>query len=113
MDDKKRLVRKLRKVRASVELLLRTAKKKDEYKDNDEKLVAKFLAIELRSRGFDLKKMTAEELLAEYAKGSITPIDLIIRARRKAQELNMDCRGTRWNERHGLSTSVKDDIDET
>lgn len=107
----KSVVRKLRNVRPKVERLLRDPLKGEIYRDNDEMLAARFWAEELMSQQLNLKRMNAEEFLLKYAKGEVTPIDLILRARRKAQELNEDCRGVRWHERHGMDEDLKKNVD--
>jgi hypothetical protein len=109
----KGITKKLRNLRPKVEVLLRTeSKHRDDYRDNDEVLIARFWANELKALGLDKKTMSVQDFFVLYTEGKITPADLVLRARRKAQELNEDCRGKRWYERHGLAEDLKNNIDE-
>jgi hypothetical protein len=81
-----------------------------EYRDNDEMLVAKFWYDELKRMGKDLRIMTTQDFLITYGKGELTPSDIIIRARRRAQEELPELRGKKWDERHREAKKVRNQI---
>lgn len=89
----------------------RLLNKYPEYRDDDERLVAKFWYLQLRNFNQNPDTMTAVDFLMLYAKGQLlTSADTIVRARAKAQEDKPELRGDKWLGRHTTGTTVAQEI---
>lgn len=85
---------------------------KNEYKDNDEKLVATAWFNELKDMGFDPTQMSAFSFLKLYAENRLTSADIITRARRLVQAENKELRGEAWYKRHKEEKEVREQIND-
>jgi hypothetical protein len=75
-------------------------KEKEEYRDNDEKLIARYWADQIRGAGTNLKSITAHELLVKLGEGGLRSSEDIIRTRRLLQSKLPELRGKKWEQRH-------------
>lgn len=70
-------------------------------RDNDQWLIARIWAIEIKSRGLSTKEMTASQFLKMFATESVlSSPESIRRSRQKLQEQNPNLRGKAYEERH-------------
>jgi len=105
------VVKRIRETKPKVEALLRNPQGGATYKDDDEKLVARYWIEEVKGiTGKEPKVISMIEFLTIYGQGKITPADDITRARRQLQEKKEDLRGLTWNERHGKEQDVRKNI---
>lgn len=103
----------LANIQATKDKVIHLLKRKAEYKDDDEKLVAAFWFNEVRDKyKNDTKAMTAYDFLDLYSRGGLTSADVITRARRKAQEENKELRGKKWAERQHEEKEVRQHIND-
>lgn len=99
---------KILKTRETLEGLL---ERNPEYRDDDERLAAAFWYKQLYNAGYDLKTLSAYDLLKIYASNQLlTSADTIVRARAKLQENRPDLRGKKYNERHKDGVEVANEI---
>jgi len=100
------------KIKSTKEKVVNYLKTKVEYRDNDERLCCAYLWNEIKEKGLDTQTLLAHELLSMYASGKLTPLDIILRARRKAQEEHPELRGKKWAQRHREEKEVRENINE-
>lgn len=102
----------------TIKVLIHKLLEDREYlRDNDESLSANIIYLFLDKRGFNVKKMSAFDLLNMYAKNELPTIDYITRVRRKLQEDNPELRGKNYKARQNKAEEItkqinKDEIDE-
>jgi len=95
---------KIFKTKLEVERLLRTI---PALRDNDERLVSNFWYQQLKFHGKDPHYLSCMEFLEIYKENQLlTGADIIVRARAKAQQKNLDLRGEKYNERHNNGIEV-------
>lgn len=87
------------KAKETVENLL---KSRPELRDDDRALIAEvYRQAAAHKYGEDLRRISAEAFLADYANGSFPSAESIRRSRAKLQEHNTDLRGEKYEERKG------------
>ena len=86
------------KVKETVENLLR---KREHLRDDDNKLIASYWWLELKSKNIDINELSALEFLEMYSKCSLTNAESIRRIRQKLQEEKEFLRGHKYYERKG------------
>lgn len=101
------IINRIASTKKYVETLLRA---NPVYRDDDDKLVAKYHLHELNKSRINPNQISAMTLLTMQAQGKFTPADLIKRCRRKVQVEIEELRGVTWNERHGQSKDVRENI---
>ena len=96
------------RISKTIDKVIYLLNKYPDLRDNDQKLVAYYNWNEIGSAKF--KTLSAKGFLDLLIKGDITPAQTILRARRKAQELNEDLRGNNYKTRHKASDEVRNNI---
>jgi hypothetical protein len=99
--------KKILNLHDKVEILL---KKYPELKDNDRLLVNTMWNVELQKMNLNPKTTPISMFLSLYKDGKLSDADLIKRARRKLQELNVELRGETWKPRHKESEITRQTI---
>ena len=68
-------------------------------RDNDQELISRIWASELRKEGFELREGSIADFLNLHAKGRLSSSESIRRSRQKLQQDNPSLRGARYQER--------------
>lgn len=102
---------KLKTTKIKVVDYLSNHRNSNDYKDDDEKLVARFWCDELRDCEINPSSVSAMKFLEIYSQNKIlTSAETIVRARRIAQRDNPELRGKFYKERHIEEKDVRDAI---
>jgi hypothetical protein len=100
----------LTKVFSTRERVIEYLRESTVYRDDDEKLVARYWSDEIKEMGYDNNNITCYAFLCLYSKKKLTSATLIERARRKIQEAEPSLRGERWELRHDKCEEVRVNI---
>lgn len=84
------------KVKDRVESLLRSDLKS---RDSDERLISLFYWNQLRDLGYEVREMSALDLLKVQSKNKLSSTESIRRTRQMLQKAKPDLRGAKYNER--------------
>jgi len=82
----------------------------ESYKEDDNKLFARFVYDELKLKGIDPKTLSALDLLTMLSKGKITHFETIRRGRQKLQSENPHLRGKNYDKRARNDEQVRLDL---
>jgi hypothetical protein len=102
---------KIKNTKEKVVVYLSTHSKKEDYRDDDEKLVARYWCDELRENKIDPVSISGMEFLKIYSDNELlTSAETIVRARRIAQKDDPELRGKFYKERHIEEDDVRQAI---
>ena len=90
--------------------ILHILERSPESRDSELKLIANIWINELKKIGKDPKEMTGYDLLGIIAGGRLTHPESIRRSRQKIQQHEIKKRGKLYQERHGRSAIIKEQL---
>ena len=101
----------MKKIVSVLDIVTALLKKHPHLRDSDEKLMANvWYQFVSRDDNFEVRRMTAMQLLEELSKGNMPSYESISRCRRKIQEKEESLRGELWDKRHNRAKSIQQDI---
>ncbi|HIJ12067.1 TPA: hypothetical protein HA278_08480 [Candidatus Woesearchaeota archaeon] len=101
----------MKKIMNVLDIVTALLKKHSHLRDSDEKLMANvWFQFVSKDDAFEVKRMTAMQLLEELSRGNLPSYESISRCRRKVQEQNEGLRGELWDKRHQRAETIKQNI---